>query len=364
MIVLAEPWHLSLLPHQHSFNRSANWKIFLAAIACKLTTLTSFFLIAYPKAIHLFSPRYRLSHADKFNRSTCHKMNSMCKSCESEITEMKLTCQGFCNAEYHPRCGGISTSVLDEISKYHQLFWLCKSCSTLMRDMRVRNSIISAYESGQEAVLSKHNEIVGSLKSEILNELKIELRNNFTALINSNSLTPRSSKRIENANVSVRRRLFGRPESRKHPQEPLMCGAAESVSPSLGNLAAENQASSRKFWLYLSRISRDVTVDQVRALASHRLGTDDVEVIRLVANGKDVSSMSFISFKIGLNADLKEKALSSSTWPKGIYFREFKDNRSAANFWKPFQTPIPAPLGNGTSQTVQSASGDGVMEEE
>lgn len=265
-------------------------------------------------------------------------MTSTCHSCANEITDSHVKCRGFCEEKFHPSCCEIASTAFDEVLKNNQIFWMCKSCTALMNDVRMRTAVRVAHESGQEKVLSAHNEIVEGMKEEILYELKKEIKSNFAALINSSTMTPRSSKYSASGVVTTRRRrLFGKPSVDKPKSQPLMIGTSESLSPSLGNFVAA--APSQKFWLYLSRISRDVTVEQVRTLATRRLGTDDIDVVRLVGKGRDVSTFSFISFKIGLNADLKSRALSSSTWPRGIYYREFQDNRSAANFWKPQLTP-------------------------
>lgn len=82
--------------------------------------------------------------------------------------------------------------------------------------------------------------------------------------------------------------------------------------------------------MYLARIATDVTVEQVATFARSRLETDDVEVIRLVAKGMDVSTMRNISFKVGVAEAFRSKALSAATWPKGVYFREF-ENRSVTS---------------------------------
>lgn len=274
-------------------------------------------------------------------------MSIICHACATEVMEVPVSCNGFCKAAFHPKCSGISTVISDEMVKNKQLHWMCKSCSKLMDDMRFRSSVLSAYEAGQEHVLTAHSEIVENMKSSILSELKNEIRSNFTALINSNTLTPRSSTRPITAMKSIRsRRLFQKVD--QPVKNDLMCGTGSSLSPSFGNIAAP--VPKEKFWLYISRIARDVSVDQIRQLTMDRLGTDDVEVVRLVANGKNINTLTFISFKIGLNPDLKANALSTSTWPKGILFREFKDSRSTANFWKPHQTPT-------VNQTPRMASG-------
>ncbi|KAL1381013.1 hypothetical protein pipiens_013780 [Culex pipiens pipiens] len=115
-----------------------------------------------------------------------------------------------------------------------------------------------------------------------------------------------------------------------------------------------------RFWLYLSRVSRNVTEAQIAKLAVDRLGVVDVKVKRLVAKGKDVSRMRFISFKVGVHVDLKHKALASATWPDGLVFREFEE-RNAEIFWEPSsavvnnqENPPPPPSQPLTTPTTPS----------
>lgn len=267
-------------------------------------------------------------------------MSSVCHACATDATNDNIVCQGFCNALFHPRCSGIAPHILNEVLGSSQIFWLCRSCSSLMKDMRLRNTARSAYQVGQEKILSHHNSIVESLKSEILTELKAEIKSNFTALINSSSHTPKTTQRknIVPA-VASSRRLFGPNKSASQQITALKIGTGDSISPSLGVSAVPND--KKKFWLYLSRISCNVSADQVRSLVQQRLGTDEVDVFKLVAKGRDINTLSFVSFKIGMKSEFKIKALCTSTWPKGIYFREFNDYRSNQNFWKPEITPKP-----------------------
>lgn len=205
-----------------------------------------------------------------------------------------------------------------------------------MNDNRHRRTVQNAFEAGQETCLSEHNKIVGQLKSEILTELKAELQSNFAKLITSNSLTPRTSSRATpDQRSSKRRRLSTRTNDTDKQTDPLLATGIPA-SPSFGQLTVPPPPP--KFWLYLTRVSRNVTVDQITKLAVDRLCTSDVQVARLVAKGKDISQMNFISFKIGMDESFRAKALSTTTWPEGLVFREFED-RSRGNFWEP-----PAPV--------------------
>lgn len=268
-------------------------------------------------------------------------MSPVCSSCAGDIGDMQVKCRGLCKTIFHPQCCGISADVFEEVMKNAQLFWYCPSCTTLMEDMRVRNTVRAAYETGQSQALNSHSDIMQDLKSEIMGELKDEIRTSFARLMNSSTFTPKSSKRVGiNPRFTRSRRLFSAADDgiRKR-QQPLLLGTGSTPSPSMDIITVP--PAKPKFWLYLSRIARDVTADQVCALAKKRLGSDDVQVTRLVAKGRDINTLSFISFKVGMNVELKTKALSTSTWPKGVLYREFSDNRAGENFWRPELVNIP-----------------------
>lgn len=260
--------------------------------------------------------------------------NAVCHSCANEVDDQNIACQGFCSAIFHPQCTNLPAALLAEAVKNKQLFWLCKSCSGLMSDMRMRRSVQTAYAAGQNQASGSQSHLFEQLKSDVLTEMKKELKQSFAALVNSNSLTPMSGQRNNGAGGKPwnGRQLFKNQQSRQNPPDPSTVATGIAASPSLGSIVAND--SSTMFQLYLSRISRNVTVEQVSKLATDRLGCSDLEVTRLVGKGKDVSRMSFISFKIGMKKELKTKALARATWPAGLIVREFED-RTAGKFWDP-----------------------------
>lgn len=283
-------------------------------------------------------------------------MSTLCHSCANEIHEEPVSCRGFCTAVFHLKCCRLPGELLDEINRHSQVFWMCNACAAIITDIRQKKNIKAAYDAGLEKQLSTHTELLGRLKQEILDDLKTEIRSSFAKVSNTALLTPVSSRRSGNMpRIIGSRRLFGK---KNNNMPPPMQATGDSVSPSLGNFAVPEPIE--KFWIYLSRISRDVTTEQIVELVKNRLNTDDVEVVRLVARNKDVRSMSFISFKAGITMDLKSKALSPSTWPKGMVFREFVDTRKNENFWKPQgQMNLPQTTPNSTSSNAQSPMMEG-----
>lgn len=285
-------------------------------------------------------------------------MAGVCHKCANDLSGDYVTCQGFCDATFHVACCGFSSDLVAEVLRGSQMFWMCVSCSKLMTDIRFRKSVRSSFDSGQADASGILPGMIEQLKAEILSELKTEIRTNFTAIVNSSALTPKSSRRPPLVPALAQaRKLSFRPNVNQRPKPDLMVGTSNSASPSHGVTVVP--MAKEKLWIYLSRISKEVTPEQITALANKRLGTEDAVAIRLVAKGRDVSTFSYVSFKVGIDAELKDKALSSSTWPSGIVFRQFSDNRE--NFWRPDFTHTPAPVSSGNDPLVCSLPPENVM---
>lgn len=180
------------------------------------------------------------------------KTSIICHACANDVAGEFVPCQGFCNAVFHIECCGTNSELLKEISSHRQIFWLCKSCSNLMSDLRHRRSVQCAFEAGQELSLSHHNRIVEQLKSEILSELKNEISLNFDKLISSSSLTP---SRFTGGSLNIGgRRLFAndpKPAPEKKPGV-VVPNAEKNSSPSDGIAVGDE---GPRFWLYLSRVA-------------------------------------------------------------------------------------------------------------
>lgn len=115
-----------------------------------------------------------------------------------------------------------------------------------------------------------------------------------------------------------------------------------TTSPSSSSHVVSVPGPEPKMWLYVSRIDPDVTNEQVTELAKSCLGSDEIVAFKLIKKDTETTNMRSVSFKIGLPCSLRSKALEPSTWPRGIYFREFKtDHRHPSVFWKPTVTQRP-----------------------
>lgn len=293
-----------------------------------------------------------------------------CPSCSSPVNEDVYKCAGVCNASYHVACIGINDGALAELLRPEsQTLWMCRSCMNLRC-------------TGKAASLDSITDTIAELKSELLQEFDIRLSRALDAVrldmsskldrvyahthsvlqgptptlaptTNLAAVTPLSSRLCDTDRASQnapprnapKRRLVDFTPPAPEPAASLQLGTAP-VSPSSRPVLTVPIVETReaKFWLYLTRIAPSVTELDIREMVRKQLDTDDVIIFKLLPRDRDVSTLTFISFKVGMSLALRERALSASTWHRGIVYREFTDHRvnTAQNFWRPAHHVPPA----------------------
>ncbi|KAL9699040.1 hypothetical protein quinque_002481 [Culex quinquefasciatus] len=80
------------------------------------------------------------------------------------------------------------------------------------------------------------------------------------------------------------------------------------------------------WYIWLSSFPPSVTEDDIRLMVKECLSVDDddpIAVKMLVKKGVDISTLTSITFKVGVSRDYRESSLDPSNWPEGLAFREF-----------------------------------------
>lgn len=210
-----------------------------------------------------------------------------------------------------------------------------------MKYSRFKNAMTSTHAATLE-LKDAYKKVVEDLKTEIkdslIAELKQEIQGGFNRL--SPAVLSPVPQHFQFRNRATPKRT--RDEDVFEPSErppKIFCGTGQSASD---GFEGSTTRSDENFWVYITKISPDVSESDVLDLAKERLRTEDVVVKSLVPRGKPLSTLSFVSFKVGVRKDLKSKAMDPATWPQGIQFREFVDHGSnVQHFWKPPQRVDP-----------------------
>lgn len=268
-------------------------------------------------------------------------MVGICESCACEIIDQAVVkCGGFCSAQFCLKCSKMDSTICAKVSSTSNLFWMCNACSKMMDNARFRNAMIST----NAAISQNFDELKNEIRCSVLDEIRLEIRTNFKELIEAVPKTPAPAP-VPVPVVSFfgsnkrKRENDGKSEpTPKRSSQPLRRGTDCSGQ----SVATSATTDSNMFWLYLSDISVQTPEDCVAELVRHRLDSTDLKIVRLVPRGRDVRYLSFVSYKVGMPMQLKQKAMQDSTWPSEISFREFEDRSMPRKvFWKPAVLPRP-----------------------
>lgn len=282
------------------------------------------------------------------------EMETICYQCSKPVKTLEYLQCGLCNKTTHLKCVGLKRSYMDFINEQKNVMWFCDKCTDQLKIMKDFPPITS-------------KEIVTSV-SQIINESLLELKND---LHETKELTKALAGKITSFDASSSaqfrsvlprikrpRETADRETPKARPTEKLIVG---TKSVDKGIFTVDTIAKPpEKFWIYLSRIARHVTEADVTELVKVSLNTElPIDVKKLVRKDTDLEQLAFISFKVGVDKSLKNTALDSSVWPKGIYFREFKNLPSERDFWGPAKISKKddgTPRVTGTPLTLTSAA--------
>lgn len=248
---------------------------------------------------------------------------SVCCSCAGELEKTEeIVCNGFCRSSFHLKCVKQTAATRDIVAKCSQLFWMCNACTKIMANSTFRNALSSA-NNAMEAIHAEQNNALVELRQEMeqnTEKINMILRQLPTAL------QERTGRKTSTSSTSVpsSRRKRPRIDEDAIQTEIRETEGTKEIDSSVMIPLADRTTSESKFWLYLSGFNPNATDDDIRSLVQRNLNTSDaVDVRKLVPKGKNLDELSFVSFKVGIDSQLKDMALVSSTWQKGIIFREF-----------------------------------------
>ncbi|XP_049300531.1 uncharacterized protein LOC125774297 [Anopheles funestus] len=274
-------------------------------------------------------------------------MADQCLSCTRAAApeDPSYRCDGFCKRWSHRSCLGVSSAVFKELTKGSaQFLWLCSSCAELRCSGRsvviaelsaaltdLRTQLMEEFESRLTAASERiKGSVLGSL-SHLINVRHPPHASSSTitrtALATNTSASTTHTPPVDSTNPAKRRLIDRSPPSDvMSPPPTLLTGTAPITSASHAALLLPPETP--KFWLYLSRCRPLATVQEVQAFVKEQLGVDDVIARKLVPANRDLSTLTFSSFKVGLSLELRERALSRSSWPVGTVFKEFSERRT------------------------------------
>ncbi|XP_053691469.1 uncharacterized protein LOC128739986 [Sabethes cyaneus] len=254
-----------------------------------------------------------------------------CLECKNDINDIEPLRCGFCDGYMHisQTCCGINSRGLKEPFAQGKLMLLCTACKNELNGRSIR-VYIADIQHGSPNMPNVPVSTELPVKVQQLSDIVESLSKKIDNLTSTNQLhldwpvpTPKTPA------------WTNRSAKRRRTDENAIVDAPADVGTNIVDLSDLPVPSiapkANKFWLYLSRLNPVLTDCDVQKISRCLNITDPVDAVRLVPKGKDVANMSFISYKIGLDPDMKSQALDPSSWPVGMLFREFFDRPKNLN---------------------------------
>ncbi|XP_058838102.1 uncharacterized protein LOC131693870 [Topomyia yanbarensis] len=258
-------------------------------------------------------------------------MTSACDHCAKTVKSDDdfIECMGFCKNVVHMQCDKqLNKPFLKKLAENPNLFWMCNECVKLMKFARFRDTV-SSLGCVIAAIAGKTDDVCAELKAE---------------LSKNNQQISHLARKVSTATpVRPNSGTSRPPQKRRREDGPdpssILVGGRKLVDNS--NILTVPPPIPL-LWMYLSRFHPSVSKETVEKMSKEGLNcNEEIKVIPLVKKGIDVSTLNFISFKVGVHPKYREAALNPDTWPQGILFREFEDSRTQ-NIWCP-PTDFPTP---------------------
>lgn len=264
-------------------------------------------------------------------RTTTEKL-PVCKQCGTNIArgDDQIACEGFCHNAFHARCAKLSADTLLSCRTNPCVWWICGPCSNTMRTMR-NDQLSRANQKDDNCTSSNASDI--PRKEQVTPACNMERKCEDAV----RDLTEEMSV-MKQQLAAVRDSMDRIIAQRENSFELSACVSSSPLSSTklmrgsrrddAFNLSC-NTTISNRFWLFFTKIKNTTTEREIYDMVSTSLGygsTSPVIVKKLVPFGMDTSTMQYISFKVGIDPALKDAALTPSTWPVGICYRQFIDN--------------------------------------
>ncbi|XP_053691161.1 uncharacterized protein LOC128739690 [Sabethes cyaneus] len=256
-----------------------------------------------------------------------------CKRCQKKVSKADtVVCRRYCGATFHAICVNGDVPLRQNLELYHNnLFWLCDGCAMLFSNAHFRTLL-----TGFDEKISAMPTAVQSVQEEIE-----KLNSNMKVLSAKvdgipTTPTPFSSPnpwpaihRSNRAMKSAKRLRDSDGNSITIADDPIKVGT--KVTSAISSIRLDPRSEDDLTWIYLSAFHPNTTKRQIASFVSECLelpANVKLKVFKLVPRGKDLNTLNYVSFKIGLSGRFKEKALSCDSWPEHIRFRQFEDNRA------------------------------------
>lgn len=260
----------------------------------------------------------------------------VCLRCQKKVCDSdRIVCQGYCGATFHAVCVNVDEPLREQLGiNGTNVFWMCNGCANLFTNAHFRtmmtgfdnktDDLPKAMQTMQIEIEKLHSAL------NVLSD-KVDAKHNTPTPFATPNGWPNlgaNGNRLDSMKNTPKRRRGMDGISVATPSVTSNMGTKKVNAIKTVRLAG--RPTDDLFWIHLSAFHPTTTDNQIATLVSECLDLSNMQpkVVKLVPKGRDLDSLQFVSFKVGIKVELKDNALSSESWPENIRYREFEDYRA------------------------------------
>lgn len=243
--------------------------------------------------------------------------SSSCGKCCLPILGLqgKIECYGSCGEVFHLPCVQLNEYDHRRCEESANVLWLCDFCLALFRKKFA--VVVSEPVREPDNNESSIETTIHQMQSDIA-----EMKRCFSEL--------RETTIKDHSSISY---CQGVPST----STPKNNSSHNASKLSTGTKIMDQPTrSSKRFWMFFTRIAKHVTENEVVKMVTDCLHlANPPDIVKITPRWMNEHNVRYNSFKVGFQSINKEIALRESTWPSGLMFREFEDHSHEIALWEP-----------------------------
>lgn len=273
----------------------------------------------------------------KVNRS----MTLSCVLCSKPTNIDDVICCSLCNKPYHPiKCLGLTRSTINTLANISNLKWFCDVCN----DTTFVNIVTKKFQDMTDSndvnfnALVKKLDEIGSVndsqdKVDRYDDLLTKIEILSTEISNIKSIVteqPGAMKRKRNASfkLNIQDSINVDDDDGPPTVRPKLTPRINTISGTGDGIQLDENSDIKIIenpeWYHVSQFDPNTDNVKMREWFMKILDAEDIQCVKLVPKGRQISELSFVSFKLGVHSSLVTKVMNPATWPKGISIRPFQ----------------------------------------
>lgn len=230
--------------------------------------------------------------ADSIKLDIIQTIQDKCEVIENKLTEMGISLQ---------------SRIYDAREYDHNDFSM----------QQLQERFVKLLSHGDNVHLAEHDFVPPTTVDESVNNVQ-----NCPVIDELLTVTPSHHINLEMNNMSTTAR---QPLRSSEFQPELFISSDTNIATNKRTASKHSLAvNANKKELYLSRLANNTTVSMIESYMNRRgLDMDNIRVTRLVPMNRDISTLTFVSFKIDTTTGIAKLIQASSFWPSGCFIKDF-----------------------------------------